>query len=247
MHGPGGSELPRGYPTAFSGPAAAGRIASRCLSALAAFLVLVGSPSDNRASATVIDVSFLTSTNLVSGGTAFGRAQTFTAGINGELAGIMFPFLACGVTCTLTIRDVVDGHPGDALLGTPVSISGTYTNTLFDMPSGIFLTAGLQYAITFQFADGLFFAINANTNDAYGGGAVFDTRFNELGWVEHVGWDINFQTLMDPAEIEPPPPPILADDTSGIPQPTAVLFFAAAVAALFRHARAAPRSTPETR
>lgn len=136
------------------------------------------------------------------------QAQTFTAGMTGNLARIDVSLFCAGCTnpavlptVTLELRDVVGGQPGPNVLATssiPAFSSGSSSIKQFAFAVPPAVTAGTQYAwlVRLPVANPLgTYAILRSPANAYPNGVVFQSTNSGGAWTAQT-WDWVFQTVM---------------------------------------------------
>ena len=138
-------------------------------------------------------------------------AQSFTVGVDGDLAGLRLPIAGCGGgDLVITVRQMVGGRPTGPVLRTltvgaadvPFEYTG-FTDFLFDTPLPV--RAGDVLAFTIETVGAGSFCSYATppSGDLYSRGeGFFDARPNPPGWEAFKGFptgpqDLPFATLMD--------------------------------------------------
>ena len=138
-------------------------------------------------------------------------AQSFTVGVDGDLAGLRLPIAGCGSgELVITLREMAGGTPTGPVVRTltvppsdvPFSYSG-FTDFFFAAPVAV--TAGDVYAFTVEtVGDGSFcsYATPPGGELYSRGQGFFDARPNPPGWLAFKGFptgpqDLPFYTLMD--------------------------------------------------
>lgn len=138
-------------------------------------------------------------------------AQSFTVGVDGDLAGLRLPIIGCGSgDLVITIRQIIGGRPGGPALRTltvpPSDVPFTFTGfTDFFFATSLAVNAGDVLAFTVEtVGDGSFCSYATPPNgDLYARGeGFFDARPNPPGWEAFKGFptgpqDLPFATLMD--------------------------------------------------
>lgn len=139
-------------------------------------------------------------------------AQTFTAGVSGELVGVNVDVEATGtVPLTVAIRTVRDGPGGavasETVLGSvTLDSSGAALSRFIAFPQPIASTAGTTYAIVVDYAEGLGGVHGAwigELGDAYPGGTIAGCVFVPASETEVCEWvalsdrDLHFRTYVD--------------------------------------------------
>jgi hypothetical protein len=174
------------------------------------------------ARADTIDQSFITPTSGGVGltnvqGTQGFLAQTFTAGMSGNLTGInlngnaMCGNPGCGPPpIQITIRTVLAGLPTSTILGTttfsvnsainfPPNSYGDFPLTqLISFSAPIPLLAGREYAIVVFGPVETSVSLFGAQGNYYTGGRAMSSPDGGLTWQSHDPWDFNFQTHMSP-------------------------------------------------
>lgn len=203
--------------------------------ALVSSLLLVGIvPGTTLAGTDVHDQTQMTFDHNLSG--AYIKAQTFTAGIDGTLDGVLL-YLGTSPSGTSSVYATVQTTAGTPALPTGVILAsrtatsitgaGGWTNFLF--PAGPHISAGQVYAIVFN--------PTANTANAVAWGAQGDAYprgralvFSAGSWIAPTSLptpalvaDWSFQTLVnaDPPAPTPTPTPTRAPTPTRTPAPTA--------------------------
>jgi hypothetical protein len=148
------------------------------------------------------------------------KAQTFTAGLTGQLDQVDLAVSGMSVTTPLTvqIRDGSATAPGDTVLASAsvptsaVTSSESFVPITFASPASV--TAGTQYSIVeLNDSSGWFwYAGKTDTASAYEGGRLYSSPNGPPGtgpWFEgNVMADFEFKTYVAPPPpfVEPPPP-----------------------------------------
>lgn len=155
------------------------------------------------------------------------KAQTFTAGLTGQLdqVDLALSLMSMSTPLTVEIRDGSDTAPGDTVLASAsvptsaASSSESFVPITFADPTSV--TAGAQYTIVaFNDSSGWFwYAGKTDTASAYEGGKLYsspdDVTPGGGPWFEgNVMADLEFKTYVAPPPPPPPPPP---PDTGGGP------------------------------
>ena len=164
-------------------------------------LLLAGLASP--AMADTVDQSFFSPNFNFQG---FGlTAQTYTASLTGDLAGINLNFLVCSICSAanvpVSIHTVVGGLPTSTVLGSttiPVNPGQTFPfSTLITFSQTIPQVAGAQYAIVVDFSvTGT--NVTGEFNDSYTGGVLLSSFDGGATWSGAAnGFDISFQTHVD--------------------------------------------------
>ncbi len=165
-------------------------------------------------------------------------AQSFTVGVDGNLAGLRLPIAGCGRgDLVITIREMVGGRPTGPVLRT-VTVPGsdvpfTYTGfTDFFFPAPLAVNAGDVLAFTVEtVGDDSFcsYATPPGGNLYSRGEGFFDARPNPPGWEAFKGFptgpqDLPFATLMDDPSSGGPGRNCIAQ-TSGGAVPTPIDYY----------------------
>ncbi len=138
-------------------------------------------------------------------------AQSFTVGVDGDLAGLRLPIIGCGSgDLVITIRRMIGGRPGGPALRTltvpPSDVPFTFTEfTDFLFATPLAVNAGDVLAFTVETVGAGSFCSYATPpgGDLYSRGeGFFDARPNPPGWEAFKGFptgpqDLPFATLMD--------------------------------------------------
>ncbi len=169
-------------------------------------------------------------------------AQSFTVGVDGDLAGLRLPIAGCGRgDLLIEIRRMSSGQPTGALLRS-VTISGSdipfaydgFTDLFFRVPLAV--NAGDVLAFTIQtVGEGSYcsYATAPNGELYPRGQGFFDARPNPPGWISFKGFpsgpqDLAFFTLMDDPSSGGGPGRNCVAQTSGGAIPTPIDFYAPA-------------------
>jgi hypothetical protein len=148
----------------------------------------------------------------------FSKAQTFTAGLTGQLDQVDLAVSGMSVTTPLAvqIRDGSATAPGDSVLASAsvptsaVTSSESFVPITFASPTSV--TAGTQYSIVaLNDSDGWFwYSGQAAPDSAYVGGKLYGSQNDPLGsgpWTEgNTQADFEFKTYVAPPPPPPPPP-----------------------------------------
>jgi hypothetical protein len=180
----------------------------------------------------VIDQSSLAETNMgaeINSGFLF-VAQTFTAQVDGVLAGVSLDIIASSIgnyPLHVSIRTVeTDGTPGSTILGeTTLDSRSAPLARIISFPQTIAIRSGDHYAIVVNYEGGAELKgkplgmWQGATGDPYPGGKCFSSESDGLTWVITVDGDYHFQTFVMPGPWPSGNAPIPADTLSptGIP------------------------------
>ena len=135
-------------------------------------------------------------------GTAFGvirsAAQTFTAGISGDLTRVALWPRQDSSGWTLEIRTTSSGLPTTTVLASTTITSTTsfdWVTTTFSTPASV--VSGTQYAIVVTPPSVLFSDWGSSNTDVYAGGTVAGTLTTLTSWFT-VAQDLGFKTYVTP-------------------------------------------------
>lgn len=160
-----------------------------------------------------IDQSFTSPFNLDAGlyGNPALSAQTYTAGIDGDLVGVAIDVTALNTTfvARIQLQSVVGGAPSNVVLGETQAAQGgdLNINTMIPFPTPIPQVAGQQYAIVVNYPDAPPFVdgiINVSSwngafDNEYPAGTFASTFDGGTTWDNlDQGFDLHFQTFVIP-------------------------------------------------
>jgi hypothetical protein len=200
-----------------------------CKAAAVVAVALSLSPSSAHA-APVVDQSFTEPHNL---GAAINEccrfiAQTFTAGLTGDLAGVNVNVQGFRSSrLHVAIRAVADGTPTPTVLGeTTLSGNSAPISQLITFPAPIAVTAGTQYAIVVNYeggpppgpgqAQGNW---SGATGDAYPRGGLFASFSDGVSWFAETGFDLHFRSYLERADRDHDGVPDDEDNCPDTPNP----------------------------
>jgi chitodextrinase len=123
-------------------------------------------------------------------------AQTFTAGVTGQVDRISLAADTAGVKMTIQIQSVSGGAPSGTVLGT-TSFQGTLTCCRrfhdFTFAPAVPITAGAQYAIVVKTTQGQLKWYDSGGFDGYAGGQLYlSLSSTTVGWLSGVQWGLDF-------------------------------------------------------
>jgi len=159
-----------------------------------------------------VDQSFTSPTNLygnINEGDRF-IAQTFTAGLTGNLAGVNIHVESSSeFLLHVAIRAVTGGVPSSTVLGeTTLSSSSAPLSLFITFPQPVNIVTGVQYAIVVNYegapppgpgqVQGFWMGA---IGDLYTGGDVYASYLDGISWSWFQGDDLHFRTYVDVPDV----------------------------------------------
>jgi hypothetical protein len=203
--------------------------------ALVAVGVLALAPAGAFAGTLDQQLTSFTSSDIIAGpepsSSARSAAQTFTAGLSGQLDQVDLPlakYMQTDGPLTVEIRDVVGGAPGTTVLASAavpaasVPLGGTqqavFVAAPFDSPADV--AAGSQYAIVAYTGGDDVYNWGRAAADAYPGGTLFRSRQSPpLTWSASLLDDLAFKTYVAQADEDGDGVPDDEDNCPAVPNP----------------------------
>ena len=174
--------------------------ASRITSGLLALALAGGLTLATAAPAMAVPVNdvSVTTDNVYQFNPGYEQAQSFTAGLTGDLRTATFTTHAPGPGGSASLVSLVGGLPTGPIIatGTP-SVSGSVVTYTF--AGSALINQGVKYAIIVPFGIGL-----RGGSGTYGGGSLIARSGNAGTWVDYSSqFDTNFATTVEPRFVNP--------------------------------------------